>query len=376
MGKKAPTSVCIFGAVFMLKQVQTLENDREGALEAKDIEYIHRMRVASRRLRNAMDLFKACLPDKKVKKWRDEIRRITHSLGEARDMDIQIALLNRIYEDQLDPKFKPGYRRLLLRIKQNRTENQKKIIKTIRKLEDKDILQEMHTHLEKLAALAEGTYLFTPALHQQAFNAITDRLDDFLAYQKYLKEPENIEKPENPDKLHAMRIAGKHLRYTLEIYAPVYQGALAPYLDMMKRIQNNLGQIHDNDVWVKWLPKFIEKEQKRIEAYFGNTGPLKRLLPGIEHLQQDRRKARDTGMKTFYDFWQTLKDQHVWQGVRKIIAAPVNIDAALQHLETEEKQETIPLDKTRETEIPETALPASSPADTPANTETSTSSKT
>ncbi len=52
-------------------------------------------------------------------------------MGDARDLDIQIELLDRLYEDNLDPKYKPGYRRLLLRLKQQRTKAQAKVNKTI-----------------------------------------------------------------------------------------------------------------------------------------------------------------------------------------------------------------------------------------------------
>ncbi len=71
-----------------------------------------------------------------------------------------------------------------------------------------------------------------------------------------------------------MRIAGKHLRYTLEIFAPIYNQALIPYLQVMKEVQDQLGEIHDDDVWIEWLPKFIEKERSRTENYFGTTGPF------------------------------------------------------------------------------------------------------
>jgi hypothetical protein len=57
-----------------------------------------------------------------------------------------------------------------------------------------------------------------------------------------------------------MRIAGKHLRYTLEIFAPIYGHALDPHIRAMKNIQDLLGEIHDNDVWISWLPEFIALE--------------------------------------------------------------------------------------------------------------------
>ena len=95
MSRKVPEAICVFGTRFMLAQVQHLESQIDGVQLGKDIEYVHQMRVASRRLRNGMDLFRECLPGKKSKAWLDDVRNITHALGNARDMDIQIAELSR-----------------------------------------------------------------------------------------------------------------------------------------------------------------------------------------------------------------------------------------------------------------------------------------
>ena len=67
-----------------------------GVKEAQDIEYIHRMRVASRRLRAALPLFRPCFPEKQYAKWMQEITKITRALGDARDADVQIAFLQKI----------------------------------------------------------------------------------------------------------------------------------------------------------------------------------------------------------------------------------------------------------------------------------------
>ena len=74
MGKKVQKSICIFGTNFMLDQVIRLENGINGALDAQDIEHIHRMRVASRRLRNAFEHFKDCFPKKKSKTWQEDVK--------------------------------------------------------------------------------------------------------------------------------------------------------------------------------------------------------------------------------------------------------------------------------------------------------------
>ncbi len=329
MGKKIKKSICIFGADYILEQVHQVEEQQEGALLGKDIEYIHQIRVASRRLRNGLACFLDCLPKKKAKVWQTEVKKITRAMGDARDLDIQIELLDRLYEDNLDPKYKPGYRRLLLRLKQQRTKAQAKVNKTITALEKNETLINLQSQLEKIIGSARDTYLYTPSLYQKAFSSINENLETFLSYEKYISNPENVKE------LHAMRIAGKKLRYTIEIFAPIYNQALLPYIELMKDIQDQLGEIHDDDVWISWLPQFVEKEQARIEDYFGNTGPLKRLLPGINHLIDDRKTARNQTYQSFMATWESLLLEKAWENLREIIKAPINIEAALEHLAEE-----------------------------------------
>ncbi len=124
------------------------------------------------------------------------------------------------------------------------------------------------------------------------------------------------------DKLHAMRIAGKRLRYTMEIFAPLYGGDLEPFILAMKEIQDTLGEFHDADVWISWLPKFVDKEKARIEDYFGNTGPLERLMPGIHHLMAYNEQIRSDTYQSFLMTWQTLADDNAWQILCELLTPP------------------------------------------------------
>jgi CHAD domain-containing protein len=326
MGKNDRKANCLFGARYMLTQVKALQNEIQGALVGDDIEHVHQMRVASRRMRNVLNLFNDCLSDKKSTAWGDEIRKITKSLGKARDLDIQIELIDRCYAASLEDRYKPGYNRLLLRLKQQRAKTQEKVNRTLVNLQGGGILDRMQAHLSAVTAGSENVYLYTPSLYQQAFEAINSNLEEFLSYEKFIHDPQNIEE------LHAMRITGKHLRYTLEIFAPIYGTALDLHVRAMKNIQDLLGEIHDNDVWIAWLPKFIEQERARVEDYFGNTGPIKRFLPGLHYFIEDRQRVRDDVYQTFLSTWETLAFENAWTVLREIIQAPINIETVLAHV--------------------------------------------
>ncbi|MDP3565474.1 MAG: CHAD domain-containing protein, partial [Methanoregula sp.] len=95
-GKPEPVrAACYFGNARLLPLLEAFAKETEGVRAAEDIEYIHRMRVASRRLRAALPLFATCFPVKNYNRWSEEIRNITRALGEARDTDVQIAYLTK-----------------------------------------------------------------------------------------------------------------------------------------------------------------------------------------------------------------------------------------------------------------------------------------
>src|SRR5512136_2579188 len=78
-------AACIFGVQRILPLLDAFLNEIEGVRSGQDIEYIHRMRVASRRLRAALPLFESCFPQRKYRMWMKELQKITRALGDARD---------------------------------------------------------------------------------------------------------------------------------------------------------------------------------------------------------------------------------------------------------------------------------------------------
>ena len=70
---------------------------KEGAIDGTDIEYVHDMRVASRRLRAAMRNFADCFTrKKKFRRHLKRVERITRRLGAVRDLDV---LIDRFQKD-------------------------------------------------------------------------------------------------------------------------------------------------------------------------------------------------------------------------------------------------------------------------------------
>jgi CHAD domain-containing protein len=64
-----------------------------GVLDTQDIERLHDMRVATRRLRAALEVFEPCFPRKRFKSVLREVKDLADALGDRRDRDVTIAAL-------------------------------------------------------------------------------------------------------------------------------------------------------------------------------------------------------------------------------------------------------------------------------------------
>jgi CHAD domain-containing protein len=129
-----------------------------------------------------------------------------------------------------------------------------------------------------------------------------------------------------------MRISAKRLRYTMEAFADLYGANLKPFINQTRKFQDILGDIHDADVWVEMIPRFIQEEEERISIYFGNNRPLKRLLPGLEAFQANRSVKRKADYQRFLEIWGKAEEEHLWDELLKLINAPLNLEVALRSL--------------------------------------------
>jgi CHAD domain-containing protein len=67
-----------------------------GVLDTSDIERVHAMRVATRRLRAVMEIFAPAFPKKQHRALLKEVKALADALGERRDRDVAIDSLAKI----------------------------------------------------------------------------------------------------------------------------------------------------------------------------------------------------------------------------------------------------------------------------------------
>ena len=97
--------------VILVRAAELTEQAR-GVLDTGDIERVHDMRVATRRLRAALEVFEPCFPGKPHKQALREVKRLADGLGERRDRDVAIAALTG-FNDQMHVPDRKGVTSLI-----------------------------------------------------------------------------------------------------------------------------------------------------------------------------------------------------------------------------------------------------------------------
>jgi CHAD domain-containing protein len=108
---------------------------KEGVKDGTDIEFVHEMRVTSRRLRAAMDNFADCFPEKAFKKHYKKVKAITRTMGTVRDLDVLIARFQREL-GTLSEVEQADIRGLIEHLQRQREEARKPMLTLFTKLEE------------------------------------------------------------------------------------------------------------------------------------------------------------------------------------------------------------------------------------------------
>jgi CHAD domain-containing protein len=89
----------------------------DNVLDVEDIEVVHDMRVASRRLRAVLEIFAPCFPHADFKTVLRDVKSLADALGERRDPDVHIEDMEEL-EKNFQAVHRPGLEALVARLRQ------------------------------------------------------------------------------------------------------------------------------------------------------------------------------------------------------------------------------------------------------------------
>jgi CHAD domain-containing protein len=252
----------------------------------KDPEHVHQLRVATRRAGTALDTFAPCLPGGTYDTARKQLKTLRRAAGAARDWDVFVMALRERHKlrsarnrEGLD--FLYGYAR-------GQRDAAQEVLEDAHPGPPNDIMHLVENWLSELRSpqsrnqprtLADLARISLAGLLQELNASVARDLDDY-------------------GNLHQVRIAGKRLRYTMEIVAdcfpPPFREEVYPRVEEMQDI---LGRANDSHVAAKRLSDLCSRLKKSWH------GEWKHLRSGLESLLRYHKRRLKLERKQFDKWW-------------------------------------------------------------------------
>lgn len=222
------------------------------ALERPDrVEAVHQGRVALRRLRAALQLFKPLVEDENFQPLDDELKWISHVFGETRDLDV---FQDKCFEPAAKSGGNPGAAALARRTGAQRNRRRDELNAAVASLRLRRLLIDISAWLE------EGGWRRGERAQEPLGLFARRRLGKAL--RKFVKRARNLDKLD-PAGRHKIRIRAKKLRYMAAFFktAPrlvAGRKSLRRLLGNLERMQDCLGELHDAQARAEFLMREIE----------------------------------------------------------------------------------------------------------------------
>jgi triphosphatase len=198
-----------------------IEANVRGAREGRDPEFLHQVRVGLRRLRAALQAFRALPGRKRRKRLGRSAQELTRGLGAVRDWDVLIARLESA----------AGQAELATRARRERAAAQSELRRLLSSAPWHDFLASAYGIRPPRGPL--------PSLPEFGRNAMQ------RAHRKAMKRARRMDWKSAAQR-HQLRVRLKRLRYTCQIFAaPFPARAAAAYIGKLERLQDILGELND-----------------------------------------------------------------------------------------------------------------------------------
>ncbi|HKV59380.1 MAG TPA: CHAD domain-containing protein, partial [Ktedonobacteraceae bacterium] len=129
------------GRRMLRERLQKFLEYPDEVLKHEDVEAVHRMRVASRRLRATLDAFESCCRPKPFRRVYRRVTKAADALGAARDADVMLQHLQKNME-QASGNTQVGAQWLLVRLQSFRQEKQLELERFLKTL-DRNALEKL-----------------------------------------------------------------------------------------------------------------------------------------------------------------------------------------------------------------------------------------
>lgn len=222
--------------LIIAQRLRTLEAALPHAARG-DKEALHRARIASRRIREALPLLSA---GQRVRRLERTVRKITRALGPVRELDVVLQILDEV--EKTGELSRPALVRLRQAVSRERQILQADMKRRIESCNLSKLRKRMMGAARK--ATENGLPRRDPVKLARA------RVRAARRAERLRTAIEGASGIYLPDRLHDVRIAVKKLRYALELVRELSGSRASAQLKTLSGVQDSLGRMHDLEVLI------------------------------------------------------------------------------------------------------------------------------
>lgn len=284
-------------------QVNAMCRHREKAINWRDPEGVHDMRVLSRRLRSAINDFKPYF--RKGSLPRPKLSAVADALGAVRDEDVALMALQEL-KSEAKGVAAEGIKLLIAERQDHRKQSRAALKAAIQDSAIDDLRRHFLAKLQTIT-IAIPTKSGGPettecsiCFRELGVLVIKERVMEFIDGSPCLFHPYKIKR------LHELRILAKRLRYSMELFARCGDKELEEMAKAVAQMQTALGELHDCDVWIRDLGARL-KRLSRKDAAEPNDEKLRAGATWLlEHFATERMQHYRDAL-VLWDKWQAEK---------------------------------------------------------------------
>ena len=257
-GVQPGDSMAEAGRKVMLYHFAEMLRHEEATMLGEDIEALHDMRVATRRMRAAFEVFSEAFEPAILKPHLKGLRVTGRALGQVRDLDVFMEKAQH-YLDAQPEADRSGLDPLLLAWGEQRENARTEMLAHLGGENYRIFKQEFNLFLQTPGAGARPISQDQPVptiVRDVAPALIYTRLASVRAFDKILQTA-------RIEQLHALRIEFKKLRYTVEFFREVLGEQAKAVIDDLKKLQDHLGDLNDAEVATLILREFLDNWDAR-----------------------------------------------------------------------------------------------------------------
>lgn len=227
----------------------------EACLGPGEPKHIHRLRVSTRRALATISAFRDLLPRKRRRWFERSLRRIRRAAGAARDLDVIVARFGHDSDrrdEKPDGPAAAARRRLAAMLSRERIGSRQPVVEIHTAIANADWHGRVNALVGRISAGKRGQ----EPLRDYAQRRLRPLLRRFFNHAKGSRLRDEVD-------LHHLRLEGKRLRYTLEIFASVFPDHVLGRCDRsLESMQERLGEFTDHATAANrmrsWADRHIE----------------------------------------------------------------------------------------------------------------------